>query len=139
MVAVVVAAGLLGMGAWEASAQTVKTKKAHVGRFEYQLVFEVTNTAAARICAIEAQLISHFDSIEDREAPAGWSASGLQNAALDFVAQNADDCIAPGGVKSGFELIVGGVLPATVEMCFLGALVSGVRPLVGKCVSLSIK
>ncbi len=135
----VVALGLLGIVAEAAMAQTVKAKKAHVGRFEYQVLLEVTNTTSTAICAIEMQIISHFDSIEDREAPAGWSASGLQNSALDFVARSAADCIGPGDVKPGFELIIGGVLPATVEMCFLGTLASGVRPLVGKCLALSIK
>ena len=137
--AAVIGAGLVALLASDALAQTVRTSRSHVGRFEYELTFDITNTASSPICAVEAQLISHFDDIIDKEAPANWSAGGPQNGAIDYVARSTADCIPGGGVKGGFGLTLAGVLPATVEMCFLGNVAGGQRPLVGKCVSLSIK
>jgi hypothetical protein len=118
----------------DAFAQSLSKSKSHEGRFEYSVTFKLKNTAATAICELEIQVVSPSDDIYGKIAPSGWNSTGPQNNAVAWDA-NAGNCIAGGKTLAGFGLLLNGVLPVDLHVCFADA--NG--DLIGLCQAIRVK
>ena len=126
---------LIAIMASDAFAQSLSKKSSHQGRFDYTATFKLKNTASTAICTLEIQVASLNDQISAKIAPTGWNAAGPQNNAVVWEATYAGNCLSPGASKSDFGLVIDGVLPVDLHVCYADAR----GELVGLCQAIRVK
>jgi len=130
-----VAAGVTAIVTPHALAQSLSVERERNGTLDYSVSLRINNTTSKAICDFEVQVTSLNDEIAARSTPSGWSAAGPENNAVAWGAANAGNCVPAGGSKTGFRLVIDGVLPVDLHVCFLDA--SGVA--VGACQAVRVR